>query len=143
MIKLDDAYDEQNIFAKILRGDIPNITLYEDDKTLAFMDIMPQAVGHCLVIPKEPAVTFLDLSEDSAAAIMATAKKVAAAVVKALGAPGFMLAQLNSSAAGQTVPHYHMHILPRHDGLDLEFHARKPEDMAVLNETADKIRAYL
>ncbi len=143
MIKLDDAYDEQNIFAKILRGDIPNITLYEDDKTLAFMDIMPQAVGHCLVIPKEPAVTFLDLSEDSAAAIMATAKKVAAAVVKAVGAPGFMLAQLNSSAAGQTVPHYHMHILPRHDGLNLEFHARKPEDMAVLNETADKIRAYL
>jgi len=143
MIKLNDAYDEQNIFAKILRGDIPNITLYEDDKTLAFMDIMPQAVGHCLVIPKEPAVTFLDLSEDSAAAIMATAKKVAAAVVKAVGAPGFMMAQLNSSAAGQTVPHYHMHILPRHDGLDLEFHARKPEDMAVLNETADKIRAYL
>jgi histidine triad (HIT) family protein len=74
---------------------------------------------------------------------MATAKKVAAAVVKAVGAPGFMMAQLNSSAAGQTVPHYHMHILPRHDGLDLEFHARKPEDMAVLNETADKIRAYL
>ncbi|NCF79933.1 MAG: HIT domain-containing protein [Alphaproteobacteria bacterium] len=143
MIKLDDAYDEQNIFAKILRGDIPNITLYEDDKTLAFMDIMPQAVGHCLVIPKEPAVTFLDLSEDSAAAIMATAKKVAAAVVKAVGAPGFMMAQLNSSAAGQTVPHYHMHILPRHDGLKLEFHARKPEDMTVLNETADKIRAYL
>jgi histidine triad (HIT) family protein len=122
---------------------MPNITLYEDDKTLAFMDIMPQAVGHCLVIPKEPAVTFLDLSEDSAAAVMATAKKVAAAVVKAVGAPGFMMAQLNSSAAGQTVPHYHMHILPRHDGLDLEFHARKPEDMAVLNETADKIRAYL
>jgi len=143
MIKLDDAYDEQNIFAKILRGDMPNITLYEDDKTLAFMDIMPQAVGHCLVIPKEPAVTFLDLSEDSAAAVMATAKKVAAAVVKAEDAPGFMIAQLNSSAAGQTVPHYHMHILPRHDGLDLEFHARKPEDMAVLNETADKIRAYL
>ena len=143
MIKLDDAYDEQNIFAKILCGDMPNITLYEDDKTLAFMDIMPQAIGHCLVIPKEPAVTFLDLSEDSAAAVMATAKKVAAAVVKAVGAPGFMMAQLNSSAAGQTVPHYHMHILPRHDGLDLEVQARKPEDMAVLNETADKIRAYL
>ena len=143
MIKLDDAYDEQNIFAKILRGDMPNITLYEDDKTLAFMDIMPQAVGHCLVIPKEPAVTFLDLSGDCAAAVMASAKKVAAAVVKAVDAPGFMMAQLNSSAAGQTVPHYHMHILPRHDGLDLEFHARKPEDMAVLNETADKIRAYL
>ena len=142
MIKLDDAYDENNIFAKILRGEILNITLYEDDKTLAFMDIMPQATGHCLVIPKEPAVTFLDLSEDSAAAVMATAK-VAAAVVKAMDAPGFMMAQLNSSAAGQSVPHYHMHILPRHDGLELKFHAREPEDMAVLNETAEKIRAQL
>ena len=143
MIKLDDAYDEQNIFAKILRGEMPNITLYEDEMTLAFMDIMPQAVGHSLDIPKEPAVTFLDLSEDGAAAVMATAKKVAAAIVQATDAPGFMMAQLNSSAAGQTVPHFHMHILPRHDGLELEFHARKPEDMVVLNETADKIRAYL
>ena len=143
MIKLDDTYDENNIFAKILRGEMPNITLYEDEMTLAFMDIMPQAVGHSLVIPKEPAVTFLDLSEDGAAAVMATAKKVAAAIVQATDAPGFMMAQLNSSAAGQTVPHFHMHILPRHDGLELEFHARKPEDMAVLNETADKIRAYL
>ena len=122
---------------------MPNITLYEDEMTLAFMDIMPQAVGHSLVIPKEPAVTFLDLSEDGAAAVMATAKKVAAAIVQATDAPGFMMAQLNSSAAGQTVPHFHMHILPRHDGLELEFHARKPEDMVVLNETADKIRAYL
>ncbi|MCH1542502.1 MAG: HIT family protein [Alphaproteobacteria bacterium] len=143
MIKLDDTYDENNIFAKILRGEMPNITLYEDEMTLAFMDIMPQAVGHSLVIPKEPAVTFLDLSEDGAAAVMATAKKVAAAIVQATDAPGFMMAQLNSSAAGQTVPHFHMHILPRHDGLELEFHARKPEDMVVLNETADKIRAYL
>ena len=88
-------------------------------------------------------MTFLDLSEDGAAAVMATAKKVAAAVVQAMDAPGFMMAQLNSSAAGQTVPHYHMHILPRHDGLELEFHARKPENMAVLNETAEKIRAHL
>ncbi len=143
MIKLDDAYDDGNIFAKILRGEMPNITLYEDDKTLAFMDIMPQAVGHCLVIPKQPAVTFLDLPDDASAAVMVTAKKVAAAVVKALDAPGFMLAQLNSSAAGQTVPHYHIHILPRHEGLDLKFHARAPEDIAVLNETAEKIRAYL
>ena len=137
------AYDDDNIFAKILRGEMPNITLYEDEMTLAFMDIMPQAVGHSLVIPKEPAVTFLDLSKDGAAAVMATAKKVAAAIVQATDAPGFMMAQLNSSAAGQTVPHFHMHILPRHDGLEFEFHARKPEDMVVLNETADKIRAYL
>ncbi len=143
MIRLDDVYDENNIFAKILRGEIPNITLYEDEKTLAFMDIMPQAEGHCLVIPKEPAVTFLDLSQEAAAAVMATAGKVAPAVVKALNAPGFMMVQLNSSAAGQTVPHYHMHILPRHDGLELKFHAREPEDMAVLTAVAEKIRAAL
>lgn len=143
MIKLDDAYDEQNIFAKILRGEMPSIKLYEDDHTLSFMDIMPQADGHCLVIPKEPAVTFLDLSDAGAAAVMATAKKVAAAVIKALEAPGFMMAQLNSSYAGQTVPHYHMHILPRHEGLELKFHAREPEDIEVLSALADKIRSHL
>ena len=143
MINLGDAYDAQNIFAKILRGEIPNITLYEDEHTLAFMDIMPQAEGHCLVIPKTPAVTFLDLSDAAAAAIMATAGKVAPAVVKALDAPGFMMVQLNGSAAGQTVPHYHMHILPRHEGLELKFHAREPEDMDVLSAVAEKIRAAL
>lgn len=143
MINLGDAYDEQNIFAKILRGEIPNITLYEDEHTLAFMDIMPQAEGHCLVIPKTPAVTFLDLSDAAAAAVMATAGKVAPAVVKALDAPGFMMVQLNGSAAGQTVPHYHMHILPRHEGLELKFHAREPEDMDVLSAVAEKIRAAL
>ena len=143
MINIGDAYDEQNIFAKILRGEMPSIKLYEDVHTLAFMDIMPQAEGHCLVIPKEPAVTFLDLSDESAGAVMATAKKVAAAVIKAVNAPGFMMAQLNSSHAGQTVPHYHMHILPRHEGLELKFHAREPEDMEVLSAVADKIRAAL
>lgn len=143
MINLGDAYDAQNIFAKILRGEIPNITLYEDEHTLAFMDIMPQAEGHCLVIPKTPAVTFLDLSDAAAAAVMATAGKVAPAVVKALDAPGFMMVQLNGSAAGQTVPHYHMHILPRHEGLELKFHAREPADMDVLSAVAEKIRAAL
>lgn len=143
MIELHEAYNEQNIFAKILRGELPNITLYEDEHTLCFMDIMPQADGHCLVIPKEPAVTFLDLSQAGAAAIMATARKVAPAVIKAVDAPGFMMVQLNSSAAGQTVPHYHMHILPRHNGLELKFHAREPEDMAVLNALAEKIRAHI
>ena len=104
---------------------------------------MPQSTGDCLVIHKEPSVTSPDLSKDSAAAVIAMAKKLAAAVVKAMDAPGFMMAQLNSSAAGQSVPHYHMHILPRHDGLELKFHAREPEDMAVLNDTAEKIRAQL
>ena len=143
MIELTDAYDEQNIFAKILRGDMPSIKLYEDDRTLSFMDIMPQADGHVLVIPKTPAVTFLDLPDDAAAAVMATAKKIAAAVVKTFDAPGFMMVQLNGSAAGQTVPHYHMHILPRQDGLELKFHAREPEDMDKLSALADRIRANI
>ncbi len=143
MINLHDAYDENNIFAKILRGEMPSIKLYEDAHTLSFMDIMPQADGHALVIPKHPAVTFLDLPTESATAVMATARKVAPAIIKAVDAPGFMMAQLNSSAAGQTVPHYHMHILPRHDGLELEFHARDPEDMGTLGALAEKIRANL
>lgn len=137
------TYDSNNIFAKILRGEMPSIKLIEDEHTLAFMDIMPQADGHALVIPKEPAVTFLDLSDAGAAAVMATARKLAPAIIKAVDAPGFMMAQLNSSYAGQTVPHYHMHILPRHDGLELKFHARDPEDMDVLAALAEKIRANL
>jgi histidine triad (HIT) family protein len=143
MINLTDAYDEQNIFAKILRGELPAIKLYEDDATLAFMDIMPQVAGHALVIPKQPAVTFLDLTAEAAASVMATAKTLAPAIIKAVDAPGFMMAQLNASHAGQSVPHYHMHILPRHEGLELKFHARDPEDMDVLAALAEKIRAQI
>jgi histidine triad (HIT) family protein len=143
MINLTDAYDEQNIFAKILRGELPAIKLYEDDATLAFMDIMPQVAGHALVIPKQPAVTFLDLTAEAAASVMATAKILAPAIIKAVDAPGFMMAQLNASHAGQSVPHYHMHILPRHEGLELKFHARDPEDMDVLAALAEKIRAQI
>lgn len=143
MINLTDTYDEQNIFAKILRGELPAIKLYEDDATLAFMDIMPQVAGHALVIPKQPAVTFLDLTAEAAASVMATAKILAPAIIKAVDAPGFMMAQLNASHAGQSVPHYHMHILPRHKGLELKFHARDPEDMDVLSALAEKIRAQI
>lgn len=143
MINLDDAYDEQNIFAKILRGDLPAIRIYEDEATLAFMDIMPQTEGHALVIPKEAATNLLTLTPASVGACLATAQKIAPAICRAVQAHGFMLAQLNGSAAGQTVPHFHVHILPRHDGLDLAFHARDPEDMDKLNATAEKIRAAL
>lgn len=140
---LDDAYDDGNIFAKILRGEMPALKIYEDDETLAFMDIMPQAEGHCLVIPKQPGTNFLTISEEAAAACARTAHKLAPAVRQAVGADGFMVVQLNGSAAGQTVPHYHVHILPRQNGLELKFHAREPEDMAVLNAVAEKIRAAL
>ncbi|MBE8219706.1 MAG: HIT domain-containing protein [Alphaproteobacteria bacterium] len=143
MINLNDKYDEQNIFAKILRGEIPSIKLYEDDATLAFMDIMPQIEGHALVIPKTPAVHFLDLPPAAVAAVMATAQKLAPAIVAATKAQGFMMAQLNGSAAGQTVPHYHMHILPRHDGLELAFHAQDMADMDELAKIATRIKSHL
>ncbi len=137
------TYDPNNIFAKILRGEVPCIKVYEDAKTLSFMDIMPSAEGHTLAIPKEPAETIFDLSADSAAALMRTTHKVAAAVKKALDAPGIMLFQLNGAAAGQSVPHVHFHILPRTAGIDLKLHGRTVQDAKTLELIAAKIRAAL
>jgi histidine triad (HIT) family protein len=136
-------YDSSNIFAKILRGEIPCVKIYEDDKTLAFMDVMPQAEGHTLVVPKEPAENIFALSPDGAAALIQTAQKVAKAVQAATGAPGVMLVQLNGKAAGQSVFHIHMHIIPRHAGIDLAFHARDMVPAASLEPIAAKIRAAL
>jgi histidine triad (HIT) family protein len=137
------AYDPNNIFARILRGELPKVTVYEDANTLAFMDIMPSVEGHTLVIPKEAAETILDLSPESAAAVMATTQKVARAVKKALDAPGIMLVQLNGTAAGQSVPHLHFHVLPREEGLDLKLHGRAMVDPKTLEPIAAKIRAAL
>lgn len=106
------SYDNDNIFAKILRQEIPCTKVYEDDTTLAFMDIMPQANGHTLVIPKEPAETLLQLSDSAAADLIVKVKHVAAAVKKGLNADGITIFQLNGAAAGQTVPHIHFHVLP-------------------------------
>jgi len=110
------AYDPNNIFAKILRGEIPCHKVYEDDAHLSFMDLFPQDEGHFLVIPKVPAVTFLELDEDVAANLMRTVHRLARAAEKALQVPGVMLMQLNGEAAGQTVPHIHFHIIPRQGG---------------------------
>jgi histidine triad (HIT) family protein len=137
------AYDRSNIFAKILRGEIPCVKIYEDDKTFAFMDVMPQAEGHTLVVPKEEAENIYDLSPEGAAALIQTAQKIAAAVKKATGAPGIMLVQLNGRAAGQSVFHIHMHVIPRHAGIDLEFHERNMTPAAELEPLAEKIRAAL
>src|SRR5207342_1025823 len=101
------AYDSNNIFARILRGELPKVAVYEDEHSLAFMDIMPAVEGHTLVIPKEPGETLFDITPEAASATIRTTQKVAAAVQKALGVPGVMLAQLNGAAAGQTVPHVH------------------------------------
>ncbi len=137
------AYDENNIFAKILRGEAPCIKIYEDDHTLSFMDIMPQAEGHTLVIPKEPAENILDLSPEMAGHLIKSTQKVAKAVKAATNADGVLVAQLNGSAAGQTVFHIHFHIIPRNEGLDLKFHARDMADMGELEALADRIRAEL
>jgi len=137
------AYDNNNVFARILRGELPSVKVYEDALTLAFMDIMPSTEGHTLVIPKEPAETVFDLSPDAAAAVMKTTQKIAKAVKKALDCPGVMLVQLNGAASGQTIPHIHFHVLPRQGGLDLKLHGRSMVDPKTLEPVAARIRAAL
>lgn len=135
-------YDNDNIFAKILRKEIPCVKVYEDDTTLAFMDIMPQAKGHTLVIPKEPAETLLDLSADAAADLIQKVRLVAKAVKVGMNADGITLFQLNGSAAGQTVPHIHFHILPG-SILGARTHAADMADPASLEAAAERIKAAL
>jgi len=136
-------YDPNNIFAKILRGEIPCVKVYEDSKTLAFMDVMPQAEGHVLVVPKEGAENILDLSAEGLAAMMATVQKIAKAMDKALRPDGILLKQFNRAAAGQSVFHVHFHIIPRHEGRPLAPHAGGMVDAATLEPLAAKIRSAL
>ncbi len=136
-------YDPNNVFAKILRKELPCVKVYEDDLTLSFMDIMPSVDGHTLVITKEPAEGILDLSPEGAAALIATTQKVAKAVKTGLGPPGVMLLQLNGTAAGQTIPHIHFHILPRFEGISMAIHGRAMVKADVLEPIAAKIRAAL
>ena len=137
------AYDNSNIFAKILRGEIACVKVYENDKTLAFMDVMPEADGHVLVVPKEPAENILDLSADGMAAMMATTQKVAKAVDKALSPDGILLKQYNRAAAGQSVFHVHFHIVPRWEGVRLAPHGKVMVEAAKLEPIAAKIRSEL
>ena len=136
------SYDPNNIFAKILRDELPSVKVYEDAKTLAFMDIMPATEGHTLVIPKEPAETIFDLSIEGAADLIRTTKRVAQAVKVAMECPGVMLAQLNGKTAGQSVPHIHFHILPRWQA-NFSLHGRTMVDPKTLEPIAMKIRAAL
>lgn len=133
------GYDQNNIFAKIVRGEAPAFKVFEDDLTIAFMDIMPQAEGHVLVIPKEGGETIFDISDAAAAALIKTTKKVATAVKSVVGASGVMLAQLNGAAAGQTVFHVHFHIIPRSGGADFKIHARDRADFDQLKALAARI----
>jgi histidine triad (HIT) family protein len=137
------AYDPSNIFAKILRGEIPCVKVYEDAKTLAFMDVMPEAEGHVLVVPKEGAENILDLSPEGLAAMMSTTQKLAKAVDKALRPDGILLKQYNRAAAGQSIFHVHFHIVPRWEGVPVAPHGKVMVDAATLEPIAKKIRSQL
>ena len=136
------SYDPDNIFAKILRGEIPSERVYEDAETLVIMDIMPRADGHVLVIPKTSARNLLDASPEQLSACMATVQAMSRALMTAFGATGVTVQQFNEAAGGQEVFHLHFHVLPRHDGVKM----RPPGTMAdfdVLKGHAAKIRAAL
>ncbi|HLY05249.1 MAG TPA: HIT family protein [Rhizomicrobium sp.] len=137
------SYDPNNVFARIIRGELPCAKVYEDAHSLALMDLMPSTEGHTLVVPKEAAETILELSPQAASRLMVTTQLVAKAVKKALLSPGVMLVQLNGSAAGQSIPHVHFHILPRAHGLELSLHGRVRADFAKLEALAAKIRGAL
>ena len=137
------AYDQNNIFAKILRGELPAHKVYEDGDTLAFMDIMPRGDGHCLVLPKKPSRNLLDVEADSLAAVMRTTQKVARAAMRAFGADGVTVQQFNEPAGGQVVFHLHVHVIPRFEGVGLKPHTGQMEKPDVLAANAEKIRAAL
>ncbi len=136
------AYDDQNIFARILRGELPAIKVYEDEQVLAFMDIMPQADGHTLVIPKSPAITLLDLDPEAAAYTIQVVQKIAKAIEKGLDAKGIVLMQLSGASAGQTVPHVHFHLIPS-SVHELGKHALEMGDQEKIKAFAEKIKAAL
>lgn len=136
-------YDPNNVFAKILRGEIPAFKVYEDDRTLAFMDVMPQSDGHTLVIPKANARNFFDVEPDVLADLIKVTQRVAKAVKKAFNPDGIRIIQFNEPAAGQTVFHIHFHIVPCYSGKELKGHAREMADNAVLAEHAERIRKAL
>ena len=143
-MKLDDAYDPNNVFARIIRGEVPCVKVFEDERTMAIMDAFPQAEGHVLVIPtKAQAANLLALSEEDAAAVARTVRRVAAAIVAALDPDGVRILQFNGSAAGQTVFHYHMHVLPKWSGKALSGHGQGMAGIDALEAIAQRIRAEL
>jgi histidine triad (HIT) family protein len=137
------AYDQSNIFAKILRGEIPCHKVYEDDKALAFLDIMPRAPGHTLVIPKAPARNLLDVTPDDLAHVMKIAQRIAKISVDVFGADGVTLQQFSESAGGQVVFHLHVHVIPRKTGVAMKPAASEKERPEVLADHAAKLAAAL
>jgi len=139
-MSLTDAYDPQNIFAQIIRGDAPCYRIYEDDDVLAFLDLYPQSFGHTLVIPKRSAAcNLLDVDTDALCKVMAVVQRLARAIVDELQPDGVQVAQFNGAAAGQTVFHIHVHIVPRYAGQDMRVHAAQQGDRGEL----ERLRARL
>jgi histidine triad (HIT) family protein len=137
------AYDPNNPFAKILRGEFPSYKVYEDEHTLAFLDIMPRCVGHTLVIPKAQARNILDISPEDFAHVARVAQKIARAAMTAFDADGVTIQQFSEPASGQVVFHLHMHVMPRHEGVGLLPPASRKEDGKVLEANAAKLAAAL
>lgn len=136
-------YDPNNVFAKILRGELPAHKIYEDDKAFAFLDIMPRATGHTLVIPKAPARTFLDISPDDLAHLITVTQTIARAAVRVFDADGLTIQQFNEPAGGQVVFHLHVHVIPRKNGMALKPPASVKENPAVLSDQALRLAAAL
>ena len=142
-MSIDGQYDPENIFAKILRGEMPCVKVYEDEQVLAFMDIFPQAPGHVLVVPREPARNLLELTDGALQGAMLRVKRIAHAVKKALNPDGIVMTQFSGAPAGQTVFHVHFHIIPRQEGEALGAHGGGQADMAELQAQAEKIAAAI
>jgi histidine triad (HIT) family protein len=136
-------YDNNNIFAKILRGELPAHKVFEDDKVFAFLDIMPRSPGHALVIPKSPVRTILDIAPEELAYLIKATQTIARAAVKVFGADGLTIQQFNEPAGGQVVFHLHVHVIPRKTGVALKPPASVKEDPAVLSDQALKLAAAL
>ena len=137
------AYDPNNIFAKVLRGELPCYKVFEDDHSLAFLDIMPRTPGHTLVIPKAPARNILDIESEDFAHVARASRKIARAAMQAFNADGITVQQFSEAAGGQVVFHLHMHVMPRHNGIALLPPASRKEDAKVLEDNATKLIAAL
>lgn len=137
------SYDDTNIFARLLRGEIPSHRVYEDDVVIAFMDVMPQGQGHTLVVPRAPSRNLLDADPATLGPLFAVTQKMAQAVKKAFAADGVTIMQFNEAASGQTVYHLHVHVIPRFEGVPLQRHSGEMEKPEVLAANAEKIKAAL
>ena len=134
------AYDTNNVFAQILEGKMPAHKVFENDHTLAFLDIMPASVGHTLIIPKAAAQNIFELEHAPGAAVFKTTKKVARGIQASLMPTGLIVTQLNGTDAGQTVFHYHMHIIPVYKKMPLRLHGKDTADTEALAKTAKIIK---